>query len=68
MSSLIDQQFAADLLAISVRRLAKMVRDGELPFIELPGGEIRFSREDLQDWIGTRKRGIEDGNNLLARV
>lgn len=56
MKALIDQYDAADILAITVRKLNKMVRAGEIPFVEV-ADEIRFDKNDLAAFVASRRRG-----------
>lgn len=36
-----------------------MVRAGNIPFVELPNGEIRFDACDLESFVQSHKRGVE---------
>jgi excisionase family DNA binding protein len=56
MTALISENRAADILAISVRKLRKMVRANEIPFVEV-GDEIRFDEKALADYVASRTRG-----------
>jgi excisionase family DNA binding protein len=47
---------AAAYLRISIRDLGRLVAARAIPFIELPGGQIRFDLEDLAAWCRTRRR------------
>ena len=50
---------AASYLRISTRQLERLVRDKQVPFLELPDGQVRFDLDDLADWCRTRRRGPE---------
>ena len=41
---------AAPLLAMTPRRLVKLVKAGKVPFVDLGDGEIRFSLAALRRW------------------
>ena len=56
MSRLITHHSAACLLAVRVGQLRLMVRNGEVPHIVLPNGEIRFRVTSLDHWIDQHER------------
>jgi hypothetical protein len=41
----------------SARQVEKMARQGQLPYLELPGGELRFDPAQLREWAAQLKRG-----------
>lgn len=47
---LLSDHEASELLRIKTRRLTKLARDGKVPCVILPDGELRFSRADLAEW------------------
>ena len=57
MSSLLTEHTAARRLSVTINRLRALVRESQIPYIELPDGEIRFDAQDLQEWIESRRRG-----------
>ena len=56
--TLLDANDAAGILLLSARRVRALVRDGQLPHVILPDGEIRFTKSDLDEWIELRKRPV----------
>lgn len=48
---LLDRKQAAELLTLSVRTLDRYVTQRLIPYVKLPGGQIRFKRPDLLKWI-----------------
>lgn len=57
MNPLLSEQHAARKLGISVRKLRRMVRADQVPYVELPGEEIRFDERDLAEWVANHRRG-----------
>ena len=55
LEQLLRPSAAAGLLAISPRKLWQLSRLGELPTIRI-GRCLRYSREDLREWIATHRR------------
>lgn len=53
---LIDEIEAARLLGLTTRQVMRLVRRDELPHVELPNGEVRFTEGDLSAWVESRKR------------
>jgi hypothetical protein len=58
---LLDAYDAAEILLLSTRRVRALARDGQLPHIVLPGGEIRFDPVDLSQFVERHKRPATDG-------
>ena len=54
--SLLDLVSVATRLGVSRSDVARMVRDGSLPHIALPNGEIRFDRRVFEAWLNSRRR------------
>ncbi|NIZ60683.1 DNA-binding protein [Sedimentitalea sp. CY04] len=53
---LIDENEAASYLCYSVRALQNWrVRGGGPMFIKVSGRSVRYTRRDLQDWIGAKR-------------
>ena len=42
---------AASLVRMTPRRLVRLARQGKVPCVALPDGEIRFSESDLRMWV-----------------
>jgi hypothetical protein len=49
-SLLVTEDRAAELIAVSLIRLRRMVKRGEVPARRLPSGEPRFSPRELREW------------------
>lgn len=49
----------ADLLKVGEKTVYSMAQSGELPGFKVRG-QWRFSRKDIDDWIETQKRTIQD--------
>jgi hypothetical protein len=48
-------------------RAAKAAREGRLPAITLPDGEIRFDMEKLLRFLNRSEKGAGRGGNAIAR-
>jgi predicted site-specific integrase-resolvase len=46
----------SEMLRLPVRRLSRMARQGEIPAVILPDGEIRFDPDELRRWVQSCKR------------
>lgn len=53
--NLLKPDQTAERLSISRATLSRYVQRGEIPFVRLPGGHIRFSEDDLTAWIKARR-------------
>jgi excisionase family DNA binding protein len=51
LPTLISPSDVAAWLAVPVRRVERMARDGEIPAIRLPTGEFVFAADDLAAWL-----------------
>jgi excisionase family DNA binding protein len=61
MSALMTAREVADLLGVSTETVLRWVRQGKLPAIRLPGGAIRFRRDEIEAWLterATPRRGV----------
>lgn len=58
---LIDADDAGRVLLLSARKVRTLARNGQLPHVILPNGELRFDPADLVAWIEQRKRPATDG-------
>ena len=56
MLRLLTETGAARLLALTSNDIRRLVRSGLIPTVELPGGETRFDREDLTQWVAGFRR------------
>lgn len=45
----------ADLLKIPTRHVRRYVREGTIPHVVLPNGDVRFLISELERWIAQRK-------------
>ncbi len=62
--NLLTADEVADRLSLTPARVKRLAKRDELPHVSLPGGEVRFSAEDLDRWIEDRKRG-PDGSEAI---
>jgi len=58
-STLLTDGEAADLLRMLRTRLVRLAKQGRVPHVLLPDGELRFDRADLLVWIQEHKYGTE---------
>jgi hypothetical protein len=54
--TLLDADDAGAILLLSARRVRALARQGKLPHVVLPGGEIRFDPADLSRFVELHKR------------
>ena len=50
----------ADVLGLSVETILRWVRQGKLPAIRLPGGAIRFREDEVEGWLQSGRRPVEE--------
>ena len=58
--SLLTTREVAERLRVSVTKVLRMTRRGELPGFRLPGGALRFDSDELDAWLkkrATSRRG-----------
>ena len=63
---LIDARTAGRLLDMLPARVKRLAKRGEMPSIILPDGEVRFSEDDLRDWVTNYRQpanGVEGGGD-----
>ncbi|MBM4038886.1 MAG: helix-turn-helix domain-containing protein [Planctomycetes bacterium] len=53
---LLDVVAVATRLGLTRGEIARLVREGTLPHIALPNGEIRFDAGEVAAWIDSRRR------------
>jgi excisionase family DNA binding protein len=51
---LLTAREVADLLGVSAETVLRWTRRGELPAIRLPGGAIRYRKDELDAWLSDR--------------
>ncbi|MBM4033051.1 MAG: helix-turn-helix domain-containing protein [Planctomycetes bacterium] len=56
---LLDLVSVATRLGVTRGDIARMVREGTLPHIALPNGEVRFDPGELSSWIESRRRPVK---------
>ena len=56
MATLLNESQVADLLGLTPRQVLRLAKRGELPSLNLPGGETRFDVDDLRHWVESLKR------------
>jgi hypothetical protein len=45
-------------LCLPVKRVLRLTREGVLPYVELPGGDIMFEPRELAIWIALHRRPV----------
>jgi excisionase family DNA binding protein len=46
----------AQMLGVTEREVTKLAREHRIPYIPLPGGQLRFDRGDVAAWVDGLKR------------
>ena len=57
---LLTAQVVADILDVHPETVLRWTRRGEIPARRLPGGQIRFREDEIEEWLDERatpKRG-----------
>ena len=54
MSRLLTAREIAQRLGVSAETVLRWARRGEVPFIRLPGGAIRFREDEIEEWLEER--------------
>jgi excisionase family DNA binding protein len=54
--TILSESGAASYLRIGERELRRLVAGRQIPFIELPDGQVRFDSDDLAEWCRGRRR------------
>ncbi len=59
---------AAKLLRVPPARLQRWAKQAIVPAILLPDGELRFFREDMEDWLREQRNGClnKDTDSIRA--
>ena len=52
---------AANLLGLREAQVAALVRGRQIPFIALPGGDVRFDKADVIAWMERHKCPVPAG-------
>ncbi len=55
LSRLLTPGDVAKLLRTTSTRVIRLARAKVIPCVEMPGGELLFSQDDLSRWIDSRK-------------
>jgi excisionase family DNA binding protein len=61
VTGLLTARETSGLLGVSTETVLRWVRQGKLPAIRLPGGAIRFRRDEIEAWLterATPRRGV----------
>jgi excisionase family DNA binding protein len=56
MTQLLTESETSELLRLTPRQISRLAKRGELPSVELPGGELRFDPDDIRAWVESHKR------------
>jgi excisionase family DNA binding protein len=62
MDRLLTADEVAEALQLTRRQLNRLARDGSIPSIALPDGQLRFDDEALRYWVQSLKRGYKIGD------
>jgi excisionase family DNA binding protein len=55
--TLLTARDVAEQLGVSAETVLRWSRRGELPYVRLPGGAIRFRDDQIGDWLDARTVG-----------
>ncbi len=58
-SNLLTDGEAADLLRMIRTRLVRLAKQGKVPHVLLPDGEVRFDRSERSAWVHEHKQATE---------
>ena len=58
LGRLLTAREVAETLALTPETVLAWQRDGKLPAIKLPSGQIRFKQEELEAWLGERSTRV----------
>jgi excisionase family DNA binding protein len=50
----------AEVLSVSPETVLRWTRRGELPAIRLPGGALRYRRDEIEDWLAAHSTTVAD--------
>lgn len=53
---LLTDSEAAEMLRMIPARVVRLTRAGEIPYVALPDGELRYDPADLWEWACAHKR------------
>jgi excisionase family DNA binding protein len=54
--SLLTPQEAAEVLRINKSTMYRWIKDGKVPFIRLPSGDVRIDEKEFDAWLSERSR------------
>jgi len=66
---LLTPSAAAARLGISTRELSHLIAGRRIPYVELPGGQVRFRERELDAWLTNLRRdaiGAEPGTRPIT--
>lgn len=53
---LLTEAGASTFLGLCIADVRRLVRQGRIPCVELPTGDVRFFRQDLRHWAESHRR------------
>jgi excisionase family DNA binding protein len=53
----------AAYLCLTARRVLRLARDGAMPCMRLPGGEVMFDPEELAEWLSRCRTPVSEGGD-----
>ncbi|MBX9681041.1 MAG: helix-turn-helix domain-containing protein, partial [Gemmataceae bacterium] len=51
LPALLTDHDVAEWLQTSLRSVARLVKQRQIPFVTLPNGDVRFDPNDLASWV-----------------
>lgn len=56
MSTYLTPTEVAEVLRVHRTTIYTWIRQGKIPFLRLPSGDVRISQRELDKWLTTRQR------------
>ncbi|MGH2869034.1 MAG: helix-turn-helix domain-containing protein [Solirubrobacteraceae bacterium] len=60
---LLTARNVAEILGVNTETVLRLIREGQLPAIRLPGGRLRIVEAEFEDWLASR---ATSGSGVLA--
>jgi excisionase family DNA binding protein len=64
-SSLLTARQVALILGLQPATVLRWVRDGKLPAIRLPSGQLRFTERDLDAWLAAHRANLRTSDPII---
>jgi excisionase family DNA binding protein len=59
MTQLLTTKDLAELMQVKLRTIYRWVEKNKVPFIKLPGGDIRFDPDKIDNWLRMRTARVK---------